>query len=145
MKNLLLISVLVLAGCDQLPWQKTQRDIAPQNVAASDSAPLSVDNSGPVVPDESNMRPADPLQGTQRRTIASLGDPARAGLWMETPLVQREMQGRVRVRDTGTSAELTLIPAPGQAGASSRLSLAAMRALGAPLGNLVDLEVMTGG
>lgn len=81
--------------------------------------------------------------GTLGETIASLGDPTQPGLWLETPLVQVETAGRV-VTENGTSASVTLRPSGGDAGSGSRLSLAAMQALGAGLTDLVPLTVIAG-
>ncbi|MEC3863204.1 hypothetical protein VK792_18075 [Mesobacterium sp. TK19101] len=75
------------------------------------------------------------------RTIASLGDPARPGFWLETPLVSRPGKGVVRFPATGGSAQVDLIPIDGPATAGSRLSLAAMRLIGAPLTGLPEVDV----
>ena len=71
-------------------------------------------------------------------TVASLGDPSRAGFWIETPLVTTRGTGRLVYPATGRSAEVELIPA---AGGGSRVSLAALRLLEAPLTELPVLEV----
>ncbi|PCJ05565.1 MAG: hypothetical protein COB16_15140 [Rhodobacteraceae bacterium] len=73
-------------------------------------------------------------------TVAGLGDPTVPGLWMETPLVSTEQMARVRSA-TGGAVTLTLRPIPGEVGTGSRLSIDAMRALGAPLTELVELQV----
>ncbi len=71
-------------------------------------------------------------------TVASLGDPGRPGFWMETPLVQSETPGRLDFPERGTRVEVTLMPTEG---ASSRVSLAALRLLEAPLADLSTLKV----
>jgi len=71
-------------------------------------------------------------------TIASLGDPGRPGFWAETDLVSDVTQGRLVFPATGKSVEVELTPA---AGGGSRVSLAAMRVLEAPLTDLPVLEV----
>ena len=76
-----------------------------------------------------------------RTTIAGLGDPSTPGRWLQTPLVESEINGRVVVSKTGAQAYVTLVPAPGPAGGGSRLSLEAMRALLLPFDELVELEV----
>ena len=83
---------------------------------------------------------AAPSSSGQRlgTTIASLGDPARPGFWIMTDLVSAEASGRIEYPEKGTSAEVTLIPA---AGGSSRVSLAALRLLEAPLADLSELVV----
>jgi hypothetical protein len=71
-------------------------------------------------------------------TVASLGDPTRAGFWIETPLVSERGTGRLVYPANGKSAEVELIPADG---GSSRVSLAALRLLEATLTDLPVLEV----
>ena len=78
------------------------------------------------------------------QTVAGLGDPTRPGIWLETPLVQTEQPGRVVLASTGASAQVTLIPLAAEATAGSRLSLAAMRVLEAPLSDLVEIRVFSG-
>lgn len=74
-------------------------------------------------------------------TIASLGDVAEPGFWLKTPLVKTAGKGRVEYPATGKSAQVDLIPIPGEAGAGSRISLSAMRLLGADLTDLPELVV----
>jgi hypothetical protein len=81
--------------------------------------------------------------GALGRTVASLGDPVQPGLWLETPLVETVRMGRVVYLATGTAAVLELQPIAGPEGAGSRLSLAAMRLLEAPLTGLPELEVFS--
>jgi len=79
--------------------------------------------------------PGGTLLGT---TVASLGDPSRAGFWIETPLVSVRGTGRLVYPVTGKSADVELIPIDG---GGSRVSLAALRLLEAPLTDLPVLEV----
>lgn len=72
-------------------------------------------------------------------TIASLGDPSNPGFWLETPLVSEQKPGRVVYQ--GESSAVTLLPIDGPKTAGSRLSLAAMRLIGAPLTGLPEIEV----
>ncbi len=74
-------------------------------------------------------------------TIASLGTPAETGFWLKTPLVARQTPGRVIYPVTGKSVEVTLIPLDGPPTAGSRMSLAALRLIGAPLTGLPEVEV----
>jgi len=74
-------------------------------------------------------------------TVASLGDPARPGFWLETPLVDAPAKGRVEYPANGKSAQVDLIPIEGPATAGSRISLAAMRLIEAPLTELPELRV----
>ena len=85
---------------------------------------------------------AAPAGGGETRlgtTVASLGDPTEQGLWLETPLVTGVREGRI-VRG-GASVKLELRPSGGAAGSGSRISLAAMRLLGASLTDLPEVEV----
>lgn len=76
-------------------------------------------------------------------TIASLGDPTRPGFWLETPLVSVITQGRVVFPPTGQSAQVELLPIDGPPTAGSRLSLAAMRLIEAPLTGLPEIQVFS--
>ncbi|MHA6345602.1 hypothetical protein ACXYMW_08830, partial [Roseivivax sp. CAU 1761] len=67
------------------------------------------------------------------------------GFWLETPLVSAETKGRVVYPQTGKSAQVDLIPIGGAATAGSRISLAAMRLIEAPLTDLPTVEVFAGG
>ena len=83
---------------------------------------------------------ASPSSGGARlgETVASLGDAATPGFWMETPLVDEVAPGRVVNPANGKSVEVELRPVDS---GSSRVSLAALRLLEAPLTELVTLEV----
>jgi hypothetical protein len=74
-------------------------------------------------------------------TVASLGNPAEGGFWLKTPLVQAEAPGRVVFAGTGQAVEVELRPSETEPGGGSQISLAAMRALGAPLTGLPEVEV----
>lgn len=76
-------------------------------------------------------------------TVATLGNPAEPGFWLETPLVSARGPGRVVAVANGASAQVTLIPAGGAADSGSRISLAALRLLGIGLTGLHELEVYT--
>tara|TARA_R110002049_G_scaffold274875_1_gene452888 strand:- start:107 stop:643 length:537 start_codon:yes stop_codon:yes gene_type:complete len=78
-------------------------------------------------------------------TVASLGNATEPGLWLKTPLVKTEMQGRVTNPATGKSSTVTLLPIEGAASAGSRMSLAALRLIGASLTELTTVNVSTGG
>ena len=75
------------------------------------------------------------------KTIASLGSPTEPGLWLKTPLVKAEAQGRVTNLANGKSSVVTLIPIDGPATAGSRMSLAALRLIDASLTDLTEVEV----
>ncbi|WP_162933472.1 hypothetical protein [Sulfitobacter mediterraneus] len=75
------------------------------------------------------------------RTVASLGSPTEPGLWLKTPLVKVETQGRVTNPSNGKSSRVTLIPLDGPATGGSRMSLSAMRLIGASLTDLTEVTV----
>lgn len=79
------------------------------------------------------------------KTVASLGSPTEPGFWLKTPLVSKETQGRVKNPATGKSATVTLIPIEGEATAGSRMSLPALRLIGASLTELTEVEVSVTG
>ncbi len=95
---------------------------------------------------EAASAPEEPA-GERRlgQTVASLGDVARPGFWLETPLVSTATTGRVVYPATGKSAQVDLIPIDGPPTAGSRISLAAMRLIEAPLTDLPTIDVFTGG
>lgn len=116
----------------------------PQTVAAQEITPVTP-------PPETKLRkraepsiaPSNtsaPSYGQSSKTVAGLGDPGRAGLWMETPLVSSPRNARVTAPN-GRSVVVTLEPVRGDTGAGSRLSIGAMRSLGLPLTELVELRV----
>lgn len=88
---------------------------------------------------------APPAAGGRKigTTIASLGAPTEPGFWLKTPLVTKPGKGRARYGANGKSVQLDLIPLDGPASAGSRISLAALRLLDAPLTALAELEVFT--
>jgi hypothetical protein len=75
------------------------------------------------------------------RTVASLGDPAQPGLWIRTPLVSAPATGRVVYPKNGKAVELDLLPLDGPKTAGSRMSLAALRVIEAPLTDLPEVDV----
>ncbi len=77
------------------------------------------------------------------RTVASLGNPADPGFWLQTPLVSIDTPGRVVDPATGASVSVELIAIPGPKTAGSRISLAALRLLGIPLTGLPELIVFS--
>lgn len=133
MKYVLLGICVLVAGCDTVRSTsdrifgraETPPEAEPAVVEAVAEAPL---------PATSTVGWAGP-----RRVVAGLGDPNTPGRWLETPLVETEVTGRVVVPRTGAQAYITLVPGPD--GAGSRLSLDAMRALLVPFDELVELEV----
>lgn len=101
-------------------------------VATGDAAAAAAANVGGM---------AGGRSGALGTTIASLGDASQGGLWLKTPLVAAQSQGRVVDAATGRSANVTLIPLGGPASGGSQISLQAMQALGLGLTELPDLRV----
>jgi hypothetical protein len=122
----------------------------PKTAVVEAAMPIEAETTAPAV---SPLPPVqDPIvdvppppKPNSLRTVATLGDPTKPGLWLETPLVDSEQSGRVTAAKTGKSATLTLIPIEGEDTAGSRMSLAAFQALGASLTDLVELDVAQGG
>ncbi len=134
------LAVLAVAGC------------APMERIGLDWPAKKTDRPTPEVQDESTLEETLPEaedaldQGSEKTgligvTVASLGDPAKAGFWIETPLVQTTAKGRVTYAKTGRTVKVDLIPIEGPATAGSRLSLATMRLLDAPLTGLPEVKV----
>lgn len=74
-------------------------------------------------------------------TVVSLGSPTKPGLWLRTPLVSEPAQGRVTNPETGQSSLVSLLPLEGPSTAGSRMSLPALRLIGASLTALTEVEV----
>jgi hypothetical protein len=113
--------------------------------AQTEDAPQEVDEEPAETRVEEAPEPLPEKTAAGGETVASLGDPTKPGLWLETPIVSSETKGKVRVKATGATLEVTLIPIPGEATAGSRMSVEAMRALGVGLADLVELEVSVAG
>ncbi len=108
----------------------------------------TVEQFDTTTPEERQAAAAAPAQagGEQRlgETVASLGDPTKPGFWLESPLVSAPKTGRVYFPGSGKSAQVDLIPIEGPDTAGSRISLAAMRLIEAPLTDLPTIEVFAG-
>lgn len=78
------------------------------------------------------------------RTVATLGNPADPGFWLETPLVSSVRPGRVVAVANGKSVQVELRPIDAAPGAGSRISLPALRLLEVGLTGLHELEVFAG-
>lgn len=158
MKTHLVLVALLLAGCSQSPLDL----LKPGGSASGESAGPARSGSAAAPEPPATARTVDEFDTTSAEeraaaaapaqggggallgtSVASLGDPARPGFWLETPLVSAETQGRVAYG--GKWAQVTLIPIDGPATGGSRISLAAMRLLGAPLTDLPTVEVYSGG
>ncbi|MFV1440509.1 MULTISPECIES: hypothetical protein [unclassified Phaeobacter] len=148
---LILSSVVLLGACGQLQWNSSVlgggRPSGPVGDPVSDTAatvpPAPGVEQTPLDAANGSVAPVGAAAGYTGRasTVASLGDPSQPGLWMDTPLVDSAQVARVR-SPRGTEVTLTLRPIGGDTGAGSRLSIDAMRALGLPLTELVEVEVL---
>lgn len=101
-----------------------------------------------IAPEDSSTRAAAVAEGDTASgdgvrgfTVASLGDATVPGLWIETPLVDRERVVTV-VAPNGTTVDVTARPSGGERGSGSRLSLAAFQALGMNLTSLPTVTVI---
>ncbi|QBF31316.1 hypothetical protein [Thalassococcus sp. S3] len=117
---------------------------APDTLTGLGSGEQTADALDQTTPDEQRAA-ATPAAGGSAlgMTVASLGNPAESGFWLKTPLVQQESAGRVEYN--GQSVQVTLQPLGGPATAGSQMSLSAMRQIGAPLTDLVEVSVFTAG
>ncbi len=105
-----------------------------------DDEAITVEDFDTTTPEQREDALATPSTGGDSlgTTVASLGDAGTPGFWLETPLVSAPTTGRVRNPATGRTVQVDLRPI---SGGSSRISLAALRLLEAPLTELVTLEV----
>lgn len=142
---LALCLVSALAGCGGgfRPLAFLDRDRGGSDVPPPPSV-AEGEESGAEDPTEAAPAAIPAQSGELGTTIATLGDPSRPGLWLETPLVSTQTTGRI-VTEGGESLDVTLIPSGGLPGSGSRISLAAMQALGLGLTDLATLTVIAGG
>ncbi|SNS27665.1 hypothetical protein [Antarctobacter heliothermus] len=155
--GIVILGGLSLTACGKLPFLKDRPEAERKTPAASRPEPVSpppaasartVDQFDTTTADERKKAAAAPKPGGETSlgdTVASLGDPAAPGFWLETPLVSAPAKGRVLNPATGKSAQVDLIPIDGPKTAGSRISLAAMRLIEAPLTDLPTLRVFAGG
>ncbi|SMX36679.1 hypothetical protein MAA8898_00972 [Maliponia aquimaris] len=158
-----ILAGLTLASCGKLPFGKeaaradatpppgtTRPQARPEAVDARQPPPnaRTAEQFDTTTAEERRKAAAAPAAAAEKllgETVASLGDPVRPGFWLETPLVSAPQKGRVLNPATGKSAQVDLIPIDGPPTAGSRLSLAAMRLVEAPLTALPTLRVFAGG
>lgn len=145
---LALALVASLAGCGGgfRPLSFLNRDreasaVPPPSVASEIE---EEEAEGAANEDEAEAPVTAPATGVLGTTVASLGDPTRSGLWLETPLVSAETPGRLEA-ENGNTVEVTLLPSGGAPGSGSRISIMAMQALGLGLTDLPTLTVIAGG
>ncbi len=156
-QTLPLIALAALAACAELrPAATTPPQPAEEAAARPQARPASVAPAAnartaeqfDTTTAEQRAAAAAPKAGGERSlgtSVASLGDPSKPGFWLETPLVTSPTQGRVRYPGSGKSAQVELLPIDGATTSGSRISLAAMRLIEAPLTDLPTLEVYAGG
>ncbi|SMO42819.1 hypothetical protein SAMN06265173_102173 [Thalassovita litoralis] len=147
MKTILtaVMTLTFVAGCTPmekigLDWPAKRPDTPVPVVRENPIMPLpEVGDSPPVHDEDAGQVPTG--KGLLGVTVASLGDPSRGGIWIETPLVSTPAKGRVTYVKSGRTVKVDLIPISGPVTAGSRLSLAAMRFLDAPLTGLPEVQV----
>ncbi|MCW9042301.1 MAG: hypothetical protein OQK05_03060 [Pseudopelagicola sp.] len=134
-------ALVVLAGCDGGPrMTMPDWDLFDRREAAAPDTPTEIDDATPDATEDEVAPP--PIAGELGTTVVSLGAASEPGMWLKTPLVDREQKGRVY--HEGLWLAVTLIPIEGAATAGSRMSLAAMRALELPLTGLTEVRVTAG-
>lgn len=138
----MILSFLVVSACG-VPPERNNRGQVPEIVAENEEGDVQTrPQARPSDQPEEVAAPTPEMSiGTLGRTVASLGNAAEPGLWLKTPLVAAERTGRVHNPKTGQSVAVTLIPIEGERTAGSRMSLAAMQAIGASLTDLVEVDV----
>jgi hypothetical protein len=160
MKRFLTLSTVVaLSGCATIEGLTDRAGIGRSGSAAAPAAAPAPARETSAPPPPANAQTAESLDTTtpeQRAaatappatpnrslgtTVVSLGSAAEPGLWLKTPLVKAEQPGRVTNPATGKSSAVTLIPIDGPSTAGSRMSLGAMRLIGASLTDLTEVEV----
>ena len=156
MRYLVIMSLAALGACTE--FQQAFAPAAPAPAAPEVVEPVETLDPTPPPPPPSTavtveqfdtttaedraeaLAPPEPA-GEQRlgTSIASLGNPADPGIWVETPLVDALKPGRIAWN--GNSVNVELRPSGGAAGSGSEISLAAMRLLTAPLTDLPEIEI----
>ena len=153
----LLLPLALLPACGLPPLTPAAPDAAIP--AASAPAPVPLDPTPPPPPSpqartvedfdtttaedraEALATPPAAAEVALGTTIVSLGPPADPCIWIETPLVDSPVMGRVDYAPAGTSVALELRPSGGPPGSGSQISLAAMRLLEIPLTALAGVTV----
>jgi hypothetical protein len=151
---ILLAPVLFVAACAMPPQTATAPVAPPPTLDPTPPPPppaaaRTVEEFDTTSAEDRAAALAQPAVATEVElgtTIVSLGPPADPGIWLETPLVDSLVMGRVDYPAAGTSVALELRPSGGSPGSGSQISLAAMRLLEIPLTALAEVTVhRTGG
>ena len=142
MRYVIIPMLLGLTAC--APLAQVEPASKPAEPGEVGGAPLPPENARTVeqfdtTTEAERVAAMAPSSGGARlgETVASLGDAATPGFWVETSLVDVVTPGRVENAGNGKSVEVELRPVEG----SSRVSLAALRVLDAPLTDLVTLAI----
>jgi predicted small lipoprotein YifL len=139
---LALATLSTLTACgSSLPFGRDRADAPP--IAVTEEPGDDVTRPRARTGDEAEAprpAPAPAADGFLGETLAGLGAPGEAGLWLRTGLVSEVQRGRVET-EAGNALTLDLRPSGADAGSGSHLSLAAMQALGLPLNGLAALRV----
>jgi len=144
MKHIIAMSVIgaSLAGCANLNFGGLSAGNAIPDAVIDASLGVATSELRPISRPEGTPSVAQPVAGQSGSlgvTVASLGTPAQTGLWLKTSLVKAQQTGSVAYN--GKTTRVLLIPIVGEATAGSRMSLQAFQALGAPLADLISVEV----
>lgn len=137
-----LVAAVALAGC-AVPQQAVDAPPEPVEIAALDAPAPPPEarraDEFDTTTQSQRMAALEPDEGgvLLGQAVVTLGDPGRAGFWVETELVAQSGQGRIELSDGSKSVEVALLPSAG----SGRISLAAMRLLEVPLTALVQVKV----
>lgn len=139
------LSLPLLAGCGDLLDRFRGDDAAPAALAPAPVSPIppasgntaeALDSTTEAERAAALAAPAPAGAASLGRTIVSLGAVTEQGFWLRSPLVTAAGKGRVETAD-GKTAAVDLLPGAGGA----QLSLAAYRALGLGLTDLVEVTV----
>lgn len=136
------INVTVAPGDDVLRPQQRAVEATPHTAAALQPQGRTAEALDTTTAAERAAATTTPSAGGAAlgQTLAGLGPPGEQGFWLRTGLVDRVRQGRVEAAG-GSSVAVELRPSGSAPGSGSQISLSAMRALGVPLTQLVQLTV----
>lgn len=156
MRLVLLVCLTTLVGCARIEGVRDRvlnRDEVPAPPAPTRPAPPPSASAPVPTAGAQTVEALDTTTETERaaaaaapdgaevelgREVASLGDPTDPGFWIETSLVTETQPGRITDTSGGASALVELRPA---GGGGARVSLPALRAIGAPLTDLPEIVV----
>ncbi|KIQ68359.1 hypothetical protein [Wenxinia marina] len=159
MRHIPLIALPLLAACasPSLPGFGEPATVDAAAAAAAAPPPETLDPTPPPPPpanattaaefdtttEEDRAEAQAEAEGGETRlgtTLATLGNPAEPGIWIETPYVDTVTAGRVETA-AGEGINVELRPSGGAAGSGSEISLPAMQLLGLSLTAIEELTV----